>query len=127
MVEVDLLNPRAGGACFVPIPAPWLVVEVPHGCLAEFPAVLTYSRSYLLADAQNGAWVAFYTEWTARVAAYLLWDVFDTYHLLYITLVWRQKIRSLDLSCPFGLQCESSRGTATVISHRWCTVGAGVC
>lgn len=75
----------------MPITAQVHVVKVSSSCLAELPAVLTYLGSYLCTDAQSDLWIAFYTEWAARVAAYLLWDVYDTYSIWYFPPVLRSK------------------------------------
>lgn len=66
MVEVDLLKRRARAAQYVPILAPWHVVEGPRGCLAELPAVLTYLVSYVRTNDQSGVWVTYYSEWCRR-------------------------------------------------------------
>lgn len=58
----------------------WLSVDVPRGCGAEIPWVFSYNPNPLR-DRRSGYWRVAYTELTACVAAYVLFEVYGTYRL----------------------------------------------
>ena len=68
---------------------------------AELGPVLTYYGSYLH-DPHHGLWTVFLTEWWVKVAATLLWEVFDCWRLWFLPAKLVHQIRLLDLSIPLG-------------------------
>lgn len=58
----------------------WKSIKTSRGFIAELPPVFTYKMSLLL-EPRSGWWVIAYTEYTARTAAYIMFDVYDSYLL----------------------------------------------
>ena len=69
---------------------------------AELPPVVTYKGSELMRDMESGYWRLFFTEHAARVAAWVLWDVYDTFRLWYVPRRVRAAIRQLNLQYLLG-------------------------
>ena len=78
--------------------------EVSKQFFAELPPVVSYVASYLLADPESGYWAVFLTGWTCRVAATLLWEVYDTYRLFNLPrfLISTLESKNIDLACVLG-------------------------
>ena len=66
-VEVDAMARKARMGRYVPVPKHFAYLEVPRGCLAELPPILTYRSSKLL-DFSSGFWTMFHTEWALNCA-----------------------------------------------------------
>ena len=83
------------------VPPRYREVALPAHCYVDSPPSLAYVGSKLMAP-QSGWWVVYYTERTAKVACFILWDVYDSFKL------WRrpqrliQWMRSLDLTWVLG-------------------------
>jgi len=71
------------GLRFVLIPYWFADWEVPQGCLAELPAVVTYRGFAMAARRDSPFWTIFITEWVVNVCKNLLWDCYDRYCLWY--------------------------------------------
>ena len=65
---------------FMPIHPEWSSIEVPKNCPVELPPVLSYMTSQLL-NPQSGWWVVAATEFAAKTAAFLLFEVYDNFRL----------------------------------------------
>ena len=65
---------------FAELTPQWRKLEVPRGCNAELPMIFSYKMDELR-DPQSGYWVIAYTEWVVKVAAFVLFDVYDSYRL----------------------------------------------
>ena len=102
MTEIDLMRASARPSRYVPVTADFQAVEVPLGCCAELPPEVTYLGTELRQNLRSGLWVPFFSGWTARVAVYLLWDVYDTCRLWYLPPTLCSYMRILDLSLPLG-------------------------
>ena len=78
--------------------------EVGKHFFAELPPVLTYVGSYLLADPESGYLAVFLTGWACRVAASLLWEVYDTYRVFNLPrfLISTLESKNIDLVCVLG-------------------------
>ena len=61
-------------------PSWWSQYEVCQGFCAKLGPILTYYGSYLH-DFHHGLWTVFLTDWCVKVAATLLWEVFDCWRL----------------------------------------------
>lgn len=90
----------------------WQQIEMPCGCSVELPMMFTY-RSRELRDHEFGWWVVPYTEFAAKTAEILLFEVYDSYRLWCISSDLIRNIRKLDLirvlgSCANGEECERS-------------------
>ena len=94
----------------------WLRVEVPRGCGAETPWVFSYFARLLL-DPRSGYWRIAYTECAACVAAYILFEMYDTYRLWALSPDLIRDIRALDLVRVLGSQrnADELRRLLTVI------------
>ena len=75
--------------------------EVSQGYWAEFGPNLTYYGSHLR-DPQHGLWVVFLTEWCIKVAATLLWETYDCWHLWHLPAKLIAQMHLLDFSVPLG-------------------------
>ena len=110
--EFALLTDRARESRFVPIDRYWRQLEVPRGCYAELPSVLTLLQGDLWYSSWNGTtsgwWVLFYTEWAARVAAYVLWDAYDNFRLWCLSSTLIEFIRRLNLSQVLGSSANAA-------------------
>ena len=91
-LEAERLTPTAKIGRYVRIPDHFADVEVPRGCYVDLPPVLTYKGVEMMQDPSSGLWVVFYAEYTARVAAFLLWEVYDRYRLWFVPERLRQWI-----------------------------------
>ena len=78
-------------------------MEVPPHCYADLPPVLAYCGSRLIKDVFSGWWCVLYTGFAARVAAFILWDVYDRHQLWRLTPTMIKWIRCLDLRLALGL------------------------
>ena len=58
----------------------WDLFEVAQGCNSELPTVFSYKMSALMRR-ESGLWVVVFTEQTCKVAALLLFDVYDSLRL----------------------------------------------
>ena len=101
-VEFPLLTHLARERRFVAVNRLWRTLEVPRGCYAELPSVLTLVQGDLWGGDQSGWWTVFVTEWAARVAAYVLWDAYDNCRLWALSATLIGFIRQLDLSQVLG-------------------------
>ena len=64
--------------------------------------MLSLVKGDLWGDPQSGWWFLFYTEWAARVAAYVLWDAYDNCRLWALSPILIGFIRQLDLAQVLG-------------------------
>ena len=79
LTEKHLTNARKAEA-FPKLTIGWSRLEVPMGCYAELPQVLSYKGRYML-DEDSGWWVVGYTEKTARTSAFVLFDAYDNFRI----------------------------------------------
>ena len=64
-------------------------VEVPQGFWAEHPPVVTYKGSVLMSLLTSGYWAVFRTEFSALVAARLLYEDFKKNRVWYLPSMLR--------------------------------------
>ncbi|PXF40140.1 hypothetical protein BWQ96_10156 [Gracilariopsis chorda] len=112
--EVERLAGHARRGRYLSIPDFWPAVEVPRGCYVELPPCLTYVGSYFINNPPEGLWSLLATEWTVRVAAYLLIEAYDAYRLWHIPELVRQSIRHLDQSEVLGSVRNAREATQMV-------------
>lgn len=79
----------------------WRRVEVPRGCRAELPPVVSY-RNSALQDPNHGLWMTVYNGFAVKAASFILQDVYDKYRLWSIPPRLMTLIRGLDLSTVLG-------------------------
>lgn len=128
MLEIDRARYRSRVGRYIPIPRHWHEIESPRGCAVELPPALTYVGSLLTNDPFSGYWVVVYTEFIAKMAAYVLWDVYDTYRLWYMSPTARRYARELDLSSVLGSRAnqeEFCRLMDVIDQINWNLVPAG--
>ena len=89
-------------AHFVAITSHWRSIEVPRGLYAELPPIFSYAMSRFLDDRDTGLWVVVFTEFAANVAAFVLWDAYDSRRLWCLSRHMIGFIRELDLSGILG-------------------------
>ena len=95
------MNRAARRNAFVNPTAFWDSIQLPAGCLVELPTVVSHTLSRIR-NRNSGWWVVVYTEYTARAAAFILSEVYDSLILWYVPPALRALIRSLDLSWVLG-------------------------
>ena len=100
--EVDGLRPTHREGRYVPLHRHFENVEVPRGCLVDLPPVLTYKGVEMMNNPRSGPWAVFYSEYAARAAAFILWEVYDRYKLWYLSETLRGNIRLLKLDYILG-------------------------
>ena len=76
-------------------------VEMPTHCYVDPPPVLAYAGSKLMAP-ESGWWVVYHTERAAKIACFILWDVYDRHKLWHTPKRMIDWIRSLDLAWVLG-------------------------
>ena len=64
--------------------------------------MLTLVQGELWRSGASGWWSVLFTEWAARVAAYILWDAYDNYRLWALSPRLIGFVRNLDLSQVLG-------------------------
>ena len=104
-IEIDMVRRNARRSRYVAVPSAFSrgEVEVPRGFLADLPPVLSYKSSELIMNSsETGLWVVFYSEWTAKVAASLLWEAYDHFRVWFLPPSLRQMMRDLDLAFVLG-------------------------
>ena len=84
----------------------WQSMEVPRGCHVKLPMVFTY-KARELRDPQSGWWVVAYTEFAAKTAAFILFEVYDSYRLWALSGVMIANIRALDLPRVLGSRANA--------------------
>ncbi|PXF44339.1 hypothetical protein BWQ96_05903 [Gracilariopsis chorda] len=102
MLEIDQVRFRSPVRRYTPILRQWHKIESLRGCAVELLPALTDVGSALTNDPFSGYWIVVYTKVIAKVALYVLWDVYDTYLLWYMSLTARRYARELDLSLILG-------------------------
>ena len=100
--EISALNNRGRFQRYIAIFPLWQDLEVPRGFHSELPSVLTLCQNHLYQSSESGWWTIFYTEHIARVAAFLLWDLYDNYRVWALSPRVIGFIRSLDLTYVLG-------------------------
>lgn len=100
--EISALNTRGRYQRYIAIFPLWQDLEVPRGFHSELPSVLTLCQNQLYHSGNSGWWTVFYTEHVARVAAFLLWDLYDNYRVWALSPRVIALIRSLDLTYVLG-------------------------
>jgi len=83
----------------------WKTIQLPGGALVELPTVVSHTLSRLR-NRNSGWWVAAYTEYAARAAAFVLSEVYDSLMLWRLPSALVALIRSLDLSFVLGNQAN---------------------
>ncbi|PXF39464.1 hypothetical protein BWQ96_10849 [Gracilariopsis chorda] len=85
----------------------------------ELLPALNYVGSAVTNDPFAGYWVVFYTDFIAKIAVRVLWDVYHTYGLWYICPTALGYARQLDLSFVLGSRAnqETFRRLLDVIDH----------
>lgn len=124
-VEIERIHPRSLRGRYLALPGMWSNLEVPRGCYVELPPCVSYVGSHLINDPNSGYWNVFCAEWCARVAAYILWEVYDTGRLWHIPSLLVQSILAMDLSLPLGSYAnleELHRLVRVIRDHPWDTV-----
>ena len=79
------------------VPEAFAAVEMPPGCRAELPPIVTYKGSEMAQDPNSGYWNQVFTEWPARVALRVLWNLYDSYRLWYVPPRLRADMRAVTL------------------------------
>ena len=80
----------------------WERLETSQYCTAELPPIVTYMSSYLIDDPNSGWWTVVYTEFVARQAVFVLWDVYDSCRLWRLLPKVREFVFELNLSFVLG-------------------------
>lgn len=99
--QIVYMNCMARRHAFVTPTSFWHSIQLPEGALIELPGVVAHVPSQLRRR-ESGWWVVAYSEYAARVAAFILGEVYDS------LLLWRAPpelitlIRSLDLTFVLG-------------------------
>ena len=101
-LEVQYIRHRALAGRHVALPHAWKHWEVPKGLHVELPPVLTYAWRCLLDRPHDGSWCVFYTEWTAYVAAAVLWETYSSSRLFWLPPRLLAAIRRVDYSAVLG-------------------------
>ena len=83
----------------------WERFEVAQGCNSELPTVFSYKASALMRR-ESGYWVVAFTEQACKVAAFLLFDVYDSLRLWWVSTTLIAAMRGLDLSPVLGSQAN---------------------
>jgi len=83
----------------------WERFEVAQGCNCELPTVFSYKTSALMRR-ESGYWVVAFTEQACKVAAFLLFDVYDSLRLWWVSPTLIAAMRGLDLSFVLGSQAN---------------------
>ena len=83
------------------LPSWWSHYEIRQGFWAELGPVFSNYGSYLR-DPRQRFWVIFLTEWCVKVAATLIWEVYDCWRLWYLPPRLIELMRRLDYSVPLG-------------------------
>jgi len=86
---------------FAELTPQWRKLEVPRGCNAELPMIFSYKMDELR-DPQSGYWVVAYTEWVVKVAAFVLFDVYDSYRLWALSPAMIEALGQLNLDQALG-------------------------
>lgn len=87
---------------YIRLPTWWSRWEVPQGCWADLGPTPAYLGTRIIQDPSSGWWSVVLTEWVTHVAAFLLWEVYDTHRLWWIPYMVLESILYLDLSIPLG-------------------------
>ena len=84
------------------------------------PRVFTYKSSQLFLR-KSGCWVVAYTEHVAEVAVWLLWEVYDSMRLWWVSPSVIRGIRALDLLLVLGCQAnvDELHSLLDVIETTW--------
>lgn len=117
LTQFNMTNDAKGGG-FPLLTLGWGKVEVPRGCYAELPPVFSYKIQALM-DRRHGLWVVAYTGFAAKVACFLIQEVYDHYRLWALSAKMIENIRALDLIIPLGSQhnVDEVRRLLTVIEN----------
>ena len=83
----------------------WRRFEVAQGCNCELPTVFSYKMSALM-HRDFGYWVVALTEQVCKVAAYVLFDVYDSLRLSWVSPTLIAAMKALDLSFVLGIQAN---------------------
>ncbi len=103
--QAVLMNHEARRRSFVRLPAGWDRYEVPQGANVRTPRVFTYKPSQMLA--RDSPWfVVAYTEQVAETAVWLLFEVYDSLRLWWVSPDTIRGIRALDLRVVLGNQAN---------------------
>ena len=81
----------------------WNLFEVAQGCNSEVHTVFCYKMSALMRH-ESGLWVVAFTEQECKVAAFLMFDVFDSFRLWWVSPTFIVAMKALDLSFVLGSQ-----------------------
>ncbi|PXF40232.1 hypothetical protein BWQ96_10055 [Gracilariopsis chorda] len=119
MLEIDCVRFRSSVGRYISILRHWNEIVSPHGCAVELLPALNYVGSAVTNDPFAGYWVVFYTDFIAKIAVRVLWDVYHTYGLWYICPTALGYARQLDLSFVLGSRAnqETFRRLLDVIDH----------
>lgn len=79
----------------------WSHLEIPCGCCVELPPVFTYLM-HELCDPESPWWVVAYTELSAKKAAYILFEVYESCRLWKLSHEIIHGIRSPYLKTVLG-------------------------
>lgn len=96
--EVERVHRVARTARFVRVVYLWADFEFFRGLLVYLPLVVTSLGTSLISDPSSGLWVFMLTEWVAKYASYVFWDLTDTIRLWYISKSVRKFLREIYLS-----------------------------
>ena len=84
----------------------WERFEVAQGCHSELPTVFSYKTSALMRR-DYGYWVVDFTEQACKVAAFILFDVYESLRLWWLSPTLIAAMRALDLSFVLGSQANA--------------------
>lgn len=79
-------------------------IEVPRGCYVELPPAFSYVWREMMEDENSGWLVVIFTEFTCKVASFILQDVYDNYRLWALSSDTIRCLRGLDLVGVLGNQ-----------------------
>ncbi|CAN8076099.1 unnamed protein product [Agarophyton chilense] len=81
MIEIDQSKRNACVGRYVALPEHWAEIESPCGCPVELSPSITYIGSKLINDPFLAYWTVVFSKFIAKMAAYILWDAYDTYRV----------------------------------------------
>ena len=102
-LQVTLVRPSAFEGSYPRKPR-WFFgeLEVGSNMFVELPPVVTYLGAYLLHDPKSRYWNVFVTVWMARVAAYVMVELYSNYGLFQIPKMFMTQSLNLDLADVLG-------------------------
>ncbi|CAN8075293.1 unnamed protein product [Agarophyton chilense] len=106
MIEIDRFRRNARVGRYVALPEQWAEIESPGACPVELSPAITYIGSALINDPFSGYWTVGFSDFIAKMAAYILWGTYHTYRVWYMSPTARRYARQLNLSLVLGFRAK---------------------